>query len=67
MMDFTGDSESEQDNQTACGGPGLRASAKADSSSSGVPSDPGGKSSRDFSADPHANFGASIGDAHAYP
>jgi serine/threonine protein kinase/tetratricopeptide (TPR) repeat protein len=65
MMDFTGDSQSEQDDQTAFGGPGLRVPAKADSSSNGVPSDPGGKPSRDFGADPHADFGATIGDAHA--
>ncbi len=53
MMDFMGDSKSDQDDQTAFGGPGLRASAKADSSSVVGPSDPAGKSSGDPSADAH--------------
>lgn len=61
-----GDSKSDQDDQTAFGGPGLRVPAKGDGSSSGGPSDPPGKSSRDVGADTHADFGATVG-AHAIP
>src|ERR1700719_2382770 len=65
MMDFMGDSKSDQDDQTAFG-PGLRVPAKGDSSSGVGPSDPAGKSSGDPGADAHADFGATVG-AHAIP
>jgi serine/threonine protein kinase/Flp pilus assembly protein TadD len=66
MMDFMGDSKSDQDDQTAFGGPGLRVPAKGDSSSGVGPSGPTGKSSGDAGADAHADFGATVG-AHAIP
>ena len=66
MMDFMGDSKSDQDDQTAFGGPGLRVPAKGDSSSVVGPSDPAGKSSGDPGADAHADFGATVG-AHPIP
>jgi serine/threonine protein kinase/Flp pilus assembly protein TadD len=65
-MDFMGGSKSDQDDQTAFGGPGLRVPAKGDSSSGVGPPDPAGESSGDPGADAHADFGATVG-AHVIP